>query len=289
MAGRTGRARTRPIPADPNPSPGLRPAADPRQPDRPAMPLFRLRPTADQAVLHLPGPPPVEVALVRSARARRLSLRVGRHDGRVRLTLPLRVGRAEAAAFLAAHEGWLRGVLSALPAGELVGPGTALPVEGRRLILTPAPLRAARIEGERLLLPGPAAQAGARAAAFLRALARDRLSAAADRHAAALGRKVSVLALRDTRSRWGSCSAGGRLMFNWRLVMAPPAVLDYVAAHEAAHLVHMDHSAAFWSLVARLCPDHAAQRRWLRGEGTALHAFRFGPEPAPGGARAGAD
>jgi predicted metal-dependent hydrolase len=113
-------------------------------------------------------------------------------------------------------------------------------------------------------------------AAFLRALARDRLAAASDRHAARLGRGFGRLTLRDTRSRWGSCSSAGDLMFSWRLVMAPPEVLDYVAAHEVAHLAHMHHGPAFWAEVRRLYGDHRAARGWLRREGAALHRFRFG-------------
>jgi predicted metal-dependent hydrolase len=91
--------------------------------------------------------------------------------------------------------------------------------------------------------------------------------AACDRHAAALGRQPRALSLRDTRSRWGSCTHDGRLMFSWRLAMAPPEVLDYVAAHEVAHLAHMDHSPAFWAATARLMPDYARHRAWLRAHG----------------------
>jgi predicted metal-dependent hydrolase len=113
-------------------------------------------------------------------------------------------------------------------------------------------------------------------------LARDRLAAACDRHAQRLGRRPAALVLRDTRSRWGSCSAQGVLMFSWRLAMAPPAVLDYVAAHEVAHLAEMNHSRAFWATVARLLPDHAAPRAWLRAEGGALHRWRFDALPPRG-------
>jgi predicted metal-dependent hydrolase len=95
------------------------------------------------------------------------------------------------------------------------------------------------------------------------------------RHALRAGREAGRLSLRDTRSRWGSCSCRGDIMLSWRLVMAPPAILDYVAAHEAAHLVRMDHSRDFWRLVARLDPGHEAARGWLRREGASLHRWRF--------------
>ena len=111
--------------------------------------------------------------------------------------------------------------------------------------------------------------------AWLTDLARERLTAAADRHAAALGRRYGRITLRDTRSRWGSCSAQGALMFSWRLVLAPPQILEYVAAHEVAHLAEMNHSAAFWAHVNRLYGPHAAPRRWLRGHGAELHRYQF--------------
>ena len=112
-------------------------------------------------------------------------------------------------------------------------------------------------------------------AAWLRVLAGTRLRAACDRHAARLGRSWRALVLRDTRSRWGSCTHDGRLMFSWRLAMAPPEVLDYVAAHEVAHLAHMDHSPRFWATVETLLPDHAPQRAWLKMQGGALMMWRF--------------
>jgi predicted metal-dependent hydrolase len=224
----------------------------------------------------LPGSPPVEIVLKRSARARRFSLRVSRLDGRVTLSLPARAREAEAMAFARAQEGWLRETLAGMPAREGVGIGSVIPVEGRLLRLVPGTGRGVRVEGEALLIPGDPAQAGVRAGAFLKALARDRLVVASDRHAAVIGRKVTRVTLRDTRSRWGSCAADGSLMYSWRLVMAPPAVLDYVAAHEVAHLMEMNHSDRFWAVVERLYPGWQVQRKWLHAEGQALHGFRFG-------------
>lgn len=224
----------------------------------------------------LPGSPPVEIVLKRSARARRFSLRVSRLDGRVTLSLPARAREAEAMEFARAQEGWLRETLAGMPAREGVGIGSALPVEGRLLCLTQGAGRAVRVEGEALLVPGDPAQAGVRAAAFLKALARERLVSASDRYAGMIGRRVERVTLRDTRSRWGSCAADGALMYSWRLIMAPPAVLDYVAAHEVAHMVEMNHSDRFWAVVERLYPGWQVQRKWLHTHGQALHAHRFG-------------
>ena len=224
----------------------------------------------------LPGTPPVDVALRRSARARRFSLRVSRLDGRVTLSLPQGAREAEAMKFLAAQEGWLRAALARMPAQAAVGIGSVLPVEGRMLTLLQGDGRSTRIADDALILPGDPDRAAVRAAAFLKVLARDRLSAACDLYAARLGRRFSTLSLRDTRSRWGSCTSDGGLMFSWRLIMAPPAVLQYVAAHEVAHLAQMNHSPAFWAVVQDLCPGYGLHRAWLRGQGQTLHAYRFG-------------
>ena len=224
----------------------------------------------------LPGSPPVEIVLKRSARARRFSLRVSRLDGRVTLSLPARAREAEAMDFARAQEGWLRETLAGMPVRAGVGIGSMLPVEGRMLCLTQGAGRAVRVEEEALLIPGDPAQAGVRAAAFLKALARERLVAASDRYAGMIGRRVERVTLRDTRSRWGSCAADGALMYSWRLIMAPPAVLDYVAAHEVAHMVEMNHSDRFWAVVERLYPGWQVQRKWLHTHGQALHSHRFG-------------
>jgi predicted metal-dependent hydrolase len=220
--------------------------------------------------------PEVDIHLHRSARARRFTLRVSARDGSVHLTLPVRAPLAEAQVFLAQNAPWLRERLRTVPPVETVGFGTLLPVEGRLLRLEPGRVRSPRIEGAVLVVPGDAAQAGRRAGAFLRVVARDLLAAATDRHAAALCRAPGRITLRDPAGRWGSCSPRGDLMFSWRLAMAPPAVLDYVAAHEAAHLAEMNHAPAFWALVAGLCPDFARHRVWLRAEGAGLHRYRFG-------------
>lgn len=224
----------------------------------------------------LPGLPAVEITLRRSARARRFSLRVSRLDGRVTLSVPIHARESEALAFARDQEGWIRAALAGVPQMAPVGHGTWLPVEGQRLLIREGAGRLVRIDGDSLLVPGDAARVPVRVGAFLQLRARDRLAEACDRHSAALGRPYRRLTLRDTRSRWGSCTSDGGLMFSWRLILAPPEVLDYVAAHEVAHLAEMNHSPAFWAVVARLCPGYTPRRAWLKRHGQALHGFRFG-------------
>jgi len=223
----------------------------------------------------LPGPPPVEIILRRSARARRFSLRVSQLDGRVTLSMPPRAREAEAMEFARGHESWLRAALARRPTTSPLQMGDHLMVEGRLLTLAQGTSRSPHVAGDSLLLPGTPDQAGPRAAAFLKTLARDRLAAASDHYAAQIGRKITRITLRDTRSRWGSCAHDGALMYSWRLVMAPPPVLTYVAAHEVAHMVEMNHSDAFWAVVTRLYPGWQTQRKWLHTHGRDLHSAQF--------------
>jgi hypothetical protein len=220
----------------------------------------------------LHGNPPIDVTLRKSAQARRLSLRVSRLDGRVTLTMPSGLPDREGIAFLRDKESWLRGHLDQIGPGEPVGIGSVVPVQGKPLPVMPG--ARVRFLDDRIEVP-PHRPAAAPIRARLRAMARDALAEASDRHAASLGASYDRLAIRDTRSRWGSCSSKGALMYSWRLIMAPPAVLDYVAAHEVAHLREMNHAPAFWAVVARLYPGYAPHRQWLRDHGESLHRLRF--------------
>ena len=224
----------------------------------------------------LAGEPEVEVVLKPSPRARRLSLRVSRLDGRVTMSVPRGASRREAVSFAQERADWIRGHLAERPVEIRPLPGGTVLFEGRNVSLLATGGRAARLGDDAIHLPLSAPEkTGARVAALFKTLARDRLAAASDRYATQVGRSYSSLTLRDTRSRWGSCSSRGGLMYSWRLVMAPPEVLDYVAAHEVAHLVHMDHSPAFWAQVEQICPDYAPRRAWLRNHGADLHRYRF--------------
>lgn len=224
----------------------------------------------------LPGDPPIQITMRRSARARRYSLRVSQLDGRVTLTVPHGAPEAEGLSFARAKAGWIRAQLAAQAPTRAVALGGGVPFEGGHLPIRAGQVRGARLTGGVLYVPDDPAQAAARVRAFLKTQARERLVQASDHYAARLGKPYGRITLRDTRSRWGSCSSRGDLMYSWRLIMAPPEVLAYVAAHEVAHLAEMNHSPAFWAQVERLFPDHAAPRRWLRDNGADLHRVHFG-------------
>jgi len=227
------------------------------------------------SVHRLHGNPPIDVAIKKSARAKRLSLRVSRLDGRVTLTIPTRSPLREGINFLLEREIWLRTHLIKLAPMATVHAGGAVPYQGAELPIVAGAVKRTAMRDGALHVPDEAT-AGARARAFLKLQARDELAAASDHYANQLGKNYNRLSIRDTRSRWGSCSSDGVLMYSWRLIMAPPEILHYVAAHEVAHLVEMNHSSRFWAVVGRICPDYEQHRLWLKAHGDSLHRVNFG-------------
>ncbi len=222
------------------------------------------------------------VVVKRVAAARRLTLRVRSADGAAVLTMPTRTSLKSAQAFADRNAAWIGARLSALPERIPFLPGTSVPLRGidHRIALDPSTLRRCQTGkdpgGEALLRLSPrAADPAGTVLQFLMGEARRDLVAAVGRHAATVGRPVARITLRDTRSRWGSCSSRGALNFSWRLILAPPLVLDYLAAHEVAHLVHMDHSENFWRVTRSLAPETDAAEAWLKRHGPGLH--RYGP------------
>ena len=221
------------------------------------------------------GDPPVTVHLRQSGRARRISLRVSRLDGKVTLTHPSGVSERAALDFAYERAEWLRGHVSDVPSLVPVALGASVMVEGNMLRVAPGTGRRVTISDGILHVPGQAGQVGRKTASFLKTLARERLATASDHFAAKLGKPFERISLRDTRSRWGSCSTRGTLMYSWRLIMAPPNVLRYVAAHEVAHLAEMNHSKAYWDALYEIHGPYDAPRTWLREQGGQLHRYQF--------------
>lgn len=217
----------------------------------------------------------IEVALRRHARARRYTLRIHPKGHGAVVTLPKRGSIAEAKTFVARHVDWLRERLAPAPAG--LAPGSMVPIGGiaHRLVATGASrglVRQLTVEGEpRLLVPGEPDHLERRVVDHLKRLARREFTAAVARHAEALGVRPAAIRIKDTTSRWGSATAAGVLSFSWRIVMAPPVVLDYLAAHEVAHLKEMNHSPRFWAHCHRLAPRAEEAKAWLKAHGRDLH------------------
>jgi predicted metal-dependent hydrolase len=208
----------------------------------------------------------------RSLRARRISLRIDPRGGAVVVTLPPRVGRRAGLALLTTHAAWVSDRLAALPQAIAFRDGADVPIGGvpHRIRHLPHGHGGAWLADGMLQVSGDVEFLARRVSDFLRAEARRRLSSMVARKAAQAGLTVRRLTIKDTRTRWGSCTADGALAFSWRLVMAPEAVQDYVAAHEVAHLRHMNHGPRFWALVDQLTPHTRLAIPWLHEEGATL-------------------
>lgn len=206
-----------------------------------------------------------------------MTLRVG--AGGVRVTVPPRVRAAAVEAFLRRHRDWVADRLAELPAARPLVPGDGLALLDGTLTLeaagTPGGGGRAVRRGDRLVVrPDAGGGLDAPVERWYRRAALAEMEPRARALAAQLGREVTRVAVRDPRSRWGSCTAPGRLSFSWRLMLAPEHALDHVVAHEACHLVHPDHSAAFWGLLGEVRPGHETSRAWLAEHGERL---RLGP------------
>lgn len=222
---------------------------------------------------------PVEICVRHNARAKRYTLRLPQKGGAPVLTIPGRGTYDEGCDFVLRHTQWLKERLSKKQPFVRFEPGAAIPVRGREHALRSSggmrgTVRAIR-EEERsvLVVPGAPDHFERRLTDWLKGQARADLADACRRHADNLGLRFRSIAVRDQRTRWGSCSSEGRLNFSWRLILAPPEILDYVAAHEVAHLEEMNHQPQFWALVAKTCPDMERHRAWLRANGHRLHSY----------------
>jgi len=222
------------------------------------------------------------VQLRRHRQARRYTLRVQAATRAVVLTMPLRGSVKEARAFAERNGGWIAARLKRLPQAIPFADGLELPLRGvphriahratRGTVWTEAG------EPSLLCVAGERAHLARRVRDFLKREAKRDLEAASRRYAALLAVPVKRVSVRDQTSRWGSCTAEGVLSYSWRLILAPSYVLDYLAAHEVAHLVEMNHSRKFWRVVTHICPDWRRAKGWLDVHGTALH--RYGEDSA---------
>ena len=208
----------------------------------------------------------------RSARARRVSLRIDARAGEVVVTLPMRAARRAGMALLTTHAAWVMQRLSALSPAVELSAGAEVPIGGRPHLVRhdPAARGGAFLEGETIVVTGQQEFLARRVKDFLRAEAKRRITILAEGHAATLGVRVRAVRLKDTQSRWGSCAPDGTLAFSWRLVMSPDWVLDYVVAHEVAHLRELNHSPRFWAHVEALTRHREAAQDWLRDNGPGL-------------------
>lgn len=218
------------------------------------------------------------VTFRRQANARRIVLRLDRERDGIVLTLPPGASAQTALEFAAKQAGWIWTRLERAPESVPFLPGETVPVRGVGHVILHEPVargvvRAAPGATPVLLVPGGLDHVPRRISDWLKAEARRDVLARSGEHAEAMGVRFVRVSVRDTVSRWGSCSTGGALSYSWRLILTPPFVLDYVCAHEVAHLRHMNHGPRFWALVERHVPRMDEARTWLKREGPRLQRY----------------
>jgi predicted metal-dependent hydrolase len=241
--------------------------------------LYR-RPSEPQTIQIVFDQATYPVRIRRHRQARRYTLRIHAASREIILTMPPRGSVREAKEFAQRHGGWIAARLRRLPEAAPFADGTVLPLRGvqHRIVHRRAVRGTVWVDlsedGEPLLcVAGDVPHIDRRVSDFLRREALRDLQAASRRAAEQFGVAVKRISVRDQSSRWGSCSTTGVLSYSWRLILAPPFVLDYLAVHEVAHLIEMNHSPQFWRLVNRVCPDANRAKAWLDIHGTDLHRY----------------
>lgn len=237
----------------------------------PAIPVERMHAVATRTL---------PLRIVENTRAKRLTLRIEAGGKGLRVTVPPGIDVREVDRFLDRHQGWLETRLAKLPHDAALRPGAKLPVRGVPHLVVHQPgggtVKICDVEGEpALIVHGDRAHLQRRLADFLKREARRDIEILVAKHTASVGRRAKTVRYRDTTSRWGSCTSDGTLSFSWRIMMAPKTVIDYLVAHEVAHLKEMNHGPKFWALCRELCPRTDEARAWLKKNGGALQAIRF--------------
>jgi predicted metal-dependent hydrolase len=220
------------------------------------------------------------VRVRRHRQARRYTLRIQAATREVILTMPPRGSLREAKEFAQKHGGWIASRMHRLPQAVPFTDGTVVPLRGAEHRIAHRPGLRGTVWTETagngtplLCVAGDAPHIGRRVGDYLRREAARDLDVASRRAADELGVPIKRISVRDQSSRWGSCSTTGVLSYSWRLILAPPFVLNYLAVHEVAHLLEMNHSARFWRLVKRVCADAERAKVWLDVHGSDLHRY----------------
>ncbi|MGZ5826992.1 MAG: M48 family metallopeptidase [Xanthobacteraceae bacterium] len=241
--------------------------------------LFFRRPQAIAPIEIAVGDKLYLVRVKRHRQARRFTLRVLTTTREVQLTIPPRGSLKEAKSFAEKNGEWIAARLRHIPAAAPFKHGELVPLRGTmyRICHRSGVRGTVWVEngaGENLLcVAGEAPHVHRRISDYLKREAKRDLTQASRRYADEIGGSFASLSVRDQSSRWGSCSSTGALSFSWRLILAPPFVLDYLAAHEIAHLVEMNHSRRFWRILTGVCPAADRAKAWLDAHGSGLHRY----------------
>lgn len=225
------------------------------------------------------------LTIVKSERAKRLTLRIEAGGKAVRVTVPPSTSQNQTMNFVERYRGWIEKRISHLPPPQdmpMLKEGVFIPILGHPYKIVHGKGRGTveivpddDKKGGKIVVYGESEHIPRRLSDALKKQAALVIAPLVVKHSAIVGRKPTSVRYKDTKSRWGSCSADGHLSFSWRIVMAPFGVINYLVAHETAHLAEMNHGTAFWSLCEKLCPNSKQYQAWLKRNGQALHAIEF--------------
>ena len=218
--------------------------------------------------------PDLEIFLRKNSNSRRITLRISALDGKTTITGPSYLDFKEFKKFAESKKSWLKSKRKCFEPPIFVSEGTKIPIVGIDTKVSISDVREPK-KVDSILFVNEEKPVSTQVKKYLKEICRIHLDYMCKEFAERLGSKFHKITLRDTRSRWGSCSNDAKLMFSWRLVMAPEDVLAYVAAHEVAHLKHMNHSKDFWETVEYLFGPYKKERAWLKQNGSLLHRYKF--------------
>ncbi|MBQ8677461.1 MAG: M48 family metallopeptidase [Alphaproteobacteria bacterium] len=213
--------------------------------------------------------------VIKSVQAKRLTLRIDSKNRQALLSIPPRCTQKQAINFVSEHQEWIIENLKNLPSKKRFISGQNISLFGQEILIRHAPEKrwGARIENGILYVSGESDFTHRRVKDFIKKQAQKTFFELSQKLAKKINCQINDVVIKDTKSRWGSCSSLNNINYNWRLALAPQGVIDYIVAHEVSHLAHQDHSADFWQCVADLCPHYKQGQNWLKQHGKELYAY----------------
>tara|TARA_B100001939_G_scaffold181433_1_gene156336 strand:- start:46 stop:732 length:687 start_codon:yes stop_codon:yes gene_type:complete len=217
------------------------------------------------------------VVISRKNNIRRLSLKVCRITGEISINAPKFLSESEIYKFYYLNRNWIHIQINQCLVPKIVKEGLFLPVEGNlyEIVVKKSCSKIKILENNQICIPKNISDIGKELQTFLLEYCKSVMIPIILKKSNLIQKKIKKISFKDTKSRWGSCSSTGSIMLNWRLIMAPPSVYNYVIIHEIAHLVHMNHGPLFWKLVQELSPNYSKDKEWLKKNGREIRRYIF--------------
>ena len=217
------------------------------------------------------------IVINRKNNIRRLSLKVCRITGKISINAPIFFPQTEINKFFVSNRSWIKNQIKQCAVPRVVKGGLFLPIEGNmyEIVVKNSCTKIKFLKKNQICIPTNISNIGKGVQTFLQEYCKLIMMPIISKKSNLFGKKIKKITFKDTKSRWGSCSSSGSIMINWRLIMAPPSVYNYVIIHELAHLVHMNHGLLFWKLVYELSPNYSKDKEWLKKNGQEIRRYMF--------------